>query len=506
MSFPMLLLDAQPSAFTTAVVILVVLWIFRKLSRHRKGARKLPPGPTPWPILGNLLQLGKLPHHSLQHLAMKYGPIFSLKLGSIPAVVISSPAMAKIFLKTQDSIFANRPLSSAAEHMAYNYKDVGFNRYGPYWRQMKKVCMVELFNDRRLESFAPILEEELDFALRSMWEESREGKSAVNLSKLMSSIIQAHLWRILSGGKSNDYHLNEDAKEIKALLWEISHLAGLFNIGDFIPWTDWMDLQGLKKRMRKAHQSFDQFATKIMEQHKQRKSSSTTDVLDALLAMQSNDSISITPQNIKAVLFDLIVAGVETTATTLEWAMSLLIRNPSVVEKVREEIEGVVGRDRAVKSSDLRSMEYLGCVVKETLRLYPVLPLLLPHESIQDSNVEGYFIPAESRVIVNAWAFARDPSVWNDPLEFMPERFMGKDDDFVKAKEFFDMVPFGAGRRGCPGATMAFSIMTLTIAQLVHCFDWRVEGELDMTETFGATTPREHELLAFPTLRLPACP
>ncbi|GLJ49832.1 hypothetical protein SUGI_1058730 [Cryptomeria japonica] len=151
-------------------------------------------------------------------------------------------------------------------------------------------------------------------------------------------------------------------------------------------------------------------------------------------------------------------------------------------------------------------MEYLACVLKETLRLYPVLPLLLPHESIQDSNVEGYFILTESRVIVNAWAFARDPSVWNDPLEFMPERFMGKDDDFVKAKEFFHMVPFGAGRRGCPGATMAFSIMTITIAQLVHYFDWRVEGELDMTETFGATTPREHELLAFPTLRLPTCP
>ncbi|XP_057850226.1 cytochrome P450 750A1 [Cryptomeria japonica] len=517
MSFPKLLLNAQPPAFITALAILVVLWIFHRFTTgQRKGAKRLPSGPAPWPIVGNFLQLGKLPHRSLAHIAMKYGPIMSLRLGSVPTVVVSSAAMAKVVLKTQDLIFASRPQSASGKYFAYDYKDVVFTSYGPYWRQMKKLCMVEMFNARRLQSFAPILEEELVFALRSMWEESREGKSAVNVSKILSSVIQAQVLQILSGTKSDDYHSNGNGKEIKDLLWEMSHLAGTFNIGEFIPWIDWLDLQGIKRRMRKAIKSFDQIASKIIEEHKKRRSASsldkekkhpfTTDVIDTLLEMQSNDSITITTENIKAIVFDLFAAGVETSSTMLEWAMSLIIQNPSVAKKLREEIEGVVDRERAVKSSDVESMEYLRCVVKETLRLYPPVPLLLPHKSTQASTIDGYFIPENSRLIVNAWALARDPAVWKDPLEFMPDRWMGKDDDFVKAKEFFDMIPFGAGRRGCPGATMAMATMTLTIAQLVHCFEWRVEGELDMTENFGATMPRKHDLFAFPTLRLPTCP
>ena len=200
------------------------------------------------------------------------------------------------------------------------------------------------------------------------------------------------------------------------------------------------------------------------------------------------------------------MAAVETSSTTLGWVMSLIIGNPHVAKKLQEEIEGIVGRERAVKRSDLESMEYLGCVVKETLRLYPAAPLLVPHESTQASTIEGYFIPERSRIIINAWALARDPIVWKDPLEFKPERFMNKDVGFLKDKEFFNMLPFGAGRRGCPGATMAFTTIRLTIAHFMHCFDWHVDGELDMTEKFGITMPRKHDLLAFPTLRLPTCP
>ncbi|XP_059071494.1 cytochrome P450 CYP736A12-like [Cryptomeria japonica] len=151
-------------------------------------------------------------------------------------------------------------------------------------------------------------------------------------------------------------------------------------------------------------------------------------------------------------------------------------------------------------------MEYVQCVVKETLRLYPALPLLLPHESTQDCAVGGYFIPERSRLIVNAWAIGRDPSLWEDPLEFKPERFMGKKVDVVRDKDYFDMLPFGAGRRGCPGTAMADVTMNLALAQLVHCFEWSVDGDLDMTELFGVTTPRSVHLLARPALRLSTCP
>ncbi|XP_059075261.1 cytochrome P450 CYP736A12-like [Cryptomeria japonica] len=167
---------------------------------------------------------------------------------------------------------------------------------------------------------------------------------------------------------------------------------------------------------------------------------------------------------------------------------------------MQEEIDSVVGRERTVNERDISSLEYVQCVVKETLRLYPVVPLMLPHESTEDCTVDGFFIPEKSRLIVNAWAIGRDPSLWEDPLEFKPERFMGKNVDVVRDKDSFDMVPFGAGRRGCPGASMAVVTMNLVLAQLVHWFECSVDGDLDMTEVFGAATPRSVDLLVRPTL------
>ncbi|GLJ22385.1 hypothetical protein SUGI_0421400 [Cryptomeria japonica] len=141
-------------------------------------------------------------------------------------------------------------------------------------------------------------------------------------------------------------------------------------------------------------------------------------------------------------------------------------------KKMQEEIDSVVGRERStVSERDISSLEYVRCVVKETLRFYPPAPLLLPHESTQDCTVGGYFIPQRTRLIINAWAIGRDPSLWEDPLAFKQERFMGKNVDIF-----------------------------------IHCFDWSVEGDLDMTEVFGTTTPRSVDLLARPTLRLSTCP
>ncbi|GLJ22380.1 hypothetical protein SUGI_0421280 [Cryptomeria japonica] len=186
--------------------------------------------------------------------------------------------------------------------------------------------------------------------------------------------------------------------------------------------------------------------------------------------------------------------------------MGAILQNPGVAKKMQEEINSVVDKERIVSERDISSLEYVQCVVKEMLRSYPTSSLLLPHESTQDCTVGGFFIPGRSRLIVNACAIGRDPSLCEDPLAFKPERLMGKNVDIVKDKGLFDMVPFGAGRRGCPGAAMAVVSMNLLLAQLIHCFDWSVEGDLDMTEVFGSTTPRSVELLARPALRLSTCP
>ncbi|XP_057865721.2 cytochrome P450 750A1 [Cryptomeria japonica] len=508
MSFPMLLsslfavVDQAPT--TMAITILMVLLIFYIFSRQR---RRLPPGPFPWPIVGNLLQMGELAHRTFHDIAKKYGPIASLKLGSVTAIVISSPEMAKEVLKTQDLIFASRPYTATAKYMFYNFMDVVFTPYGPYLRQMKKLCMVELLNAKKISSMRELREEEVCFAIRSVWEKSREGTVAVNLSQILSSLVQSQVLRLLCG----DQRFDNNGEEVKKMLMEATTTAAIFNIGDFIPWLDWLDLQGVKRRMKKVHKSFDQLMSKIIEQHRQRASSSvgevySKDIIDALLEMQAADSITITDEHVKAVVLDIFVAGVETSTTTLEWAISALIQSPSVGKKLQAEIEAVVGRERAVQESDLQGMEYLFCVVKETLRLYPPVPLLLPHESTKDCTVNGYFIPKRSRTFISTWALGRDPALWKDPLEFRPERFMGRDIDFIKGKDFFDVLPFGAGRRGCPGANMAFATLTLALGQLIHCFDWTVEGELDMMERIGVSLARKFDILVVPSLRLLSCP
>ncbi|KAH9320602.1 hypothetical protein KI387_015241, partial [Taxus chinensis] len=194
---------------------------------------------------------------------------------------------------------------------------------------------------------------------------------------------------------------------------------------------------------------------------------------------------------------DMLTAGIETTAASLEWTMSEMVRNPHSAKKMLEEVESVVGKQRTVTESDLGSMEYLQSVVKESLRLHPPAPLIFPHESTQDRTVgaSGFVIPAKTRLMINIWAIGRDPSLWDDPLAFKPERFMGKDID-IKGRDF-QMIPFGAGRRGCPGASIAMGVMELIIAQLMHCFDWRFEGDpskLDMSEYFHSTHRRKEGL------------
>ena len=201
----------------------------------------------------------------------------------------------------------------------------------------------------------------------------------------------------------------------------------------------------------------------------------------------------------------MLVAAMDTSATAIEWGISELIKNPRIMKKVQEELETVVGMDRMVEESDLEKLEYLDMVVKETLRLYPVAPLLLPHAAMEDCLVDGFYIPQNSRVMINVWTIGRDPKYWTDPEKFFPERFVGSSID-VRGRDF-QLLPFGSGRRGCPGMQLGLTVVRLVLAQLVHCFNWELPNgmlpsELDMTEEFGLTTPRAKHLLAIPTYRL----
>ncbi|GLJ15588.1 hypothetical protein SUGI_0256180 [Cryptomeria japonica] len=196
----------------------------------------------------------------------------------------------------------------------------------------------------------------------------------------------------------------------------------------------------------------------------------------------------------------MLIARVETSTTTLEWAMTELLRNPQAMSRAQEEIELKIGRDHIVRESDLVSLDYLRCLVKETLRLHAPAPLLMAHESTQGCNVGGYYIPPKTRFFVNVWAIGRDERVWEDPLEFKPKRFIGSSIDVNG--HHFELFSFGTRRRGCPRIYMGFSSVYLVVAQLIHFFHWNVEGNLDREETFGLTLPKKFPISAFPSWKL----
>lgn len=501
-------------------IICISLFIVFKLWRDRHKA-PFPPGPPRLPFIGNMLMMGELTHRGLATLAERYGSgLLYLRLGFLHAFAVSTPEMARQVLQVQDNVFSNRPATKAITYLTYNRADMAFAHYGPFWRQMRKLCVMKLFSRKRAESWASV-RDEVDTMVRSV-ANSTPG-TAVNLGELIFNLTTNITFRAAFGAQGN-----ENQHEFISILQEFSKLFGAFNIGDFIPWLGWIDLQGINKRLKAARKSLDRFIDKIIDEHmKNRKNSDDVDadMVDDMLAfvVESEDgkggedgddlqnSLRLTRDNIKAIIMDVMFGGTETVASAIEWALSELMRSPDDMQQLRSELATTIGLDRKVHETDLDKLPFLKCVVKETLRLHPPIPLLL-HETAEDSVVAGYQIPKRSRIMINVFAIGRDKSAWKDANTFRPSRFGVTGDS--AGKDFkgnnFEFLPFGSGRRSCPGMQLGLYSLELAVAQLVHCFNWNLPdgmkpGELDMSDVFGLTAPRAVRLSAVPTPRL-SCP
>ena len=189
----------------------------------------------------------------------------------------------------------------------------------------------------------------------------------------------------------------------------------------------------------------------------------------------------------------LILAATDTTTVTLTWALSLLLNNREALKKAKQELDIQVGRERQVKESDVKNLEYLQAILKETMRLYPAGPLLVPHESLEDCTLAGYNIPIGTRLLVNVPKLHRDPSVWVNPTEFRPERFLTTHKDVDVKGQHFELIPFGSGRRMCPGISFALQVTLLTLATLLHSFEIATPSNepVDMTEKVGLTNLKD---------------
>ncbi|KAG2643689.1 trimethyltridecatetraene synthase-like [Panicum virgatum] len=513
-------LPLPPWAPFLGVVLATVMLLKAVLGRRSRRAYNLPPGPKPWPIIGNLDLMGALPHRSIHELSRKYGQLMQLRFGSFPVVVGSSVDMAKFFLKTHDVVFTDRPKTAAGKYTTYNYRDITWSPYGAYWRQARKMCLTELFSAKRLESYEYIRAAEVRALLRDLHAASGSGR-AVMLKDYLSTVSLNVITRMVLGKKYLDKEVAvaggssvTTPEEFKWMLDELFLLNGVLNIGDSIPWLDWMDLQGYIRRMKKLSKMFDRFMEHVVEEHNQRrlregKSFVAKDMVDVLLQIADDPTLEVelNRESVKAFTQDLIAGGTESSAVTVEWAISELLKKPEVIAKAPEELDRVIGRGRWVTEKDIPQLPYVDAIVKETMRLHPVAPLLVPRLAREDATFAGYDIPAGTRVLVSVWSIGRDPALWDSPEEFMPERFLGSKLD-VKGQDY-ELLPFGSGRRMCPGYSLGLKVIQVSLANLLHGFAWSLpdgvtKEELSMEEIFGLSTPRKFPLEAVVEPKLPA--
>ncbi|KAL6647028.1 hypothetical protein ACP70R_014465 [Stipagrostis hirtigluma subsp. patula] len=511
------------SLATALVAILAVVVLSSGVSAHgrRRKALNLPPGPRGWPVFGSLGALagGLPPHRALAALAARHGPLMHLRLGSFHAVVASSADAARLVLKTHDVAFADRPPTAAGEVTSYGYLGIVHTPYGAYWRMARRLCATELFSARRVDSFERVRAEEMRALARGLFE--RAGGGAIGVREHLAAATLRNILRMAVGEKWAGCYASADGEAFRRTLDEAFAVTGaVSNVGEWVPWLGWLDVQGYVRRMKQLRELYDRFYEQILEEHDEERRRrrvgagefAARDLVDVLLQLAEEDrpesEARLTRDGVKAIIQDVIAGGTESSAVTMEWAMSELLRRPDAMAAATDELDRVVGRGRWVTERDLPDLPYVDAVVKETLRLHPVGPLLVPHHAREDAVVAGYDVPAGARVLVNVWAVARDPASWpDDPDAFRPERFLGSAMDVRGAH--FELLPFGAGRRMCPAYGLAMKVVAAGVANLVHGFAWRLPdgvapGDVSMEEHVGLSTRRKVPLVAVAEPRLPA--
>ncbi|CAM8922589.1 unnamed protein product [Rhodiola kirilowii] len=459
----------------------------------------LPPGPPRLPIIGNLHQLGQTPHRSLHRLAAKYGPIMHLKLGTIPTIVISSPHYAKQILQTHDHVFSSRYLSDTICILNHENMSVGFLPVCPKWRNLRKAIYTEFFSQTRLDNSQGIRFKKIQQLVEYVGDNTGKVLDVGFLAFItMINFMSSSLMSV----DLADYN-SQSSAEFRELVTKSVKLVGKPNLSDFFPVLRFLDLQRLRKENEYNLTRLFSILASFVDQRERSGIGSedgSRDVLDALLRKKSE--YELCSEDIKHLFGDLFVAGSDTSSTTVEWAMTELLRNPDKMKKAQSEIRSQIGNERLVQESDITTLKYVQAVVKETLRLHPPAPFLVPHKSITDVNIDGFTVPVASQILINVWSMGHDSKIWTNPESFEPERFLNSEMMEYKGRNF-ELIPFGAGRRICPGLSLAHRIVNVLLASLIHSFDWKLENgmkpeDIDMNDKFGLSVHKLVPLHAIP--------
>ncbi|KAI3675899.1 hypothetical protein L1987_85495 [Smallanthus sonchifolius] len=480
-------------------LLFIPLLLLIKLSIPKRE-KNLPPSPPSLPIIGHLHLIKGHVHRVLQHLSFKYGPIMALRFGSRRVLVITSPSAVEECFTKNDIILANRPLLLSGKYFDYDHMGIGSVPYGRLWRDIRRVMTLELFSTTRLKTYTSLRQDEVTSLIKQLFQDCFQGFKRVELKSRLQGLPFNIILRIVAGKRFDGTNMNglKEVSEFKDVISDAFEASGASNPGDFIPFLKWIDFQGLEKTLLKLQNKFDVFLQNLIEECRSKPFDSCKEegkvktFIDAIVSLQESEPEYYTDNVIKGNIMALLLAGTDTSSVTIEWAMSLLLNHPNVLQKARAEVDEYTGQQRLVQETDLPNLPYIQCIVNETLRIFPAAPLLVPHESSEDCTIGGFDVARGTIVLVNALAIHRDPTVWDDPLSFKPERFekVGKDG--------YRFIPFGVGRRQCPGYGLANRVVGLALASLIQCFEWERVGEelVGLSEGKGLTMPKDEPLVA----------
>ncbi|KAH6782227.1 hypothetical protein C2S52_000837 [Perilla frutescens var. hirtella] len=485
--------------FTYFILLLCITLSFIHLlssNFRRRRSPKLPPGPNPFPIIGNILQLGPKPHQSLTNLSKIHGPLMHLKLGSIDTVVVSSPEIAKEILQQHDHGFPGRMTTAATKAFDHHLTSVACLPVGKKWRSLRKICREEMFSTQRLDASRELRRAKLQ-NLVDYVQECCDDRKIVDIGEAAFVTSLNLISNTLFSVDFADYSKGS-SQELKEIIHGLMGAFGSFNVADYFPIVGAFDPQRIKRDAEgyigKLLAVFDGIIDRRRELPEKK-----NDLLEALISQENQSELS--RDDIKHLLLDLFVAGTDTTSGTVEWVMTEVLRNPSVVSKAKAELQTVIGENKAlIEESDITKLSYLQAVIKETFRYHPPGPFIARRKDENDVVIGDHAVPKNAIVLINIWAIGRDSRIWRDPDSFEPQRFLEGDDVLDLKGQNFELIPFGAGRRICPGLPLAYRMVHLMVATLIHNFDWKFEtdDEVDLDDKFGLSLQKALPLKALP--------
>ncbi|KAH6765748.1 cinnamate-4-hydroxylase [Perilla frutescens var. hirtella] len=467
----LLLLEKTLLGVFFAIVIAAVV------SKLRGKKFKLPPGPIPVPIFGNWLQVGDdLNHRNLTDYAKRFGDIFLLRMGQRNLVVVSSPDHAKEVLHTQGVEFGSRTRNVVFDIFTGKGQDMVFTVYGEHWRKMRRIMTVPFFTNKVVQQYRYGWEAEAAAVVEDVKKMPESATTGIVLRRRLQLMMYNNMYRIMFDRR---FESEEDPLfvKLKALNGERSRLAQSFeyNYGDFIPILRPFLRGYLKMCQQVKERRLQLFKDYFVDERKKLVSTKPMDkdglkcAIDHMIEAQQKGEIN--EDNVLYIVENINVAAIETTLWSIEWGIAELVNHPEIQKKLRDELDTVLGLGAQITEPDTHKLPYLQAVIKETLRLRMAIPLLVPHMNLHDAKLGGFDIPAESKILVNAWWLANNPEQWKRPEEFRPERFLEEEAKVEASGNDFRYLPFGVGRRSCPGIILAMPILGITLGRLVQNFE-----------------------------------